>query len=108
MAIKKTQPEKGLAASNTNPTQLKYEEVNFVDSTKPVWNYSLFSDEDIRNFQDGTHYSLYKKFGSHPLKVLDSDGYYFSVWAPNATRVNVVGDFNNWDNAAHPLFVRLA
>ena len=86
---------------------LKYEEQFFVDSTKPVWNYSLFTDEDLENFGNGTHYSLYKKFGSHPLKVLEKEGYYFSVWAPNATKVNVIGDFNNWNNESHPLFVRL-
>ena len=84
-----------------------YEEENFVDSTKPVWNYSLFDEEEIRNFQNGTNYNLYKFFGSHPLKVLDTDGYYFAVWAPNATYISVVGDFNNWDTGAHPLFVRL-
>ncbi len=84
-----------------------YEEENFVDSTKPVWNYSLFDEEEIRNFQDGTNYNLYKFFGSHPLKVLDKEGYYFAVWAPNATYISVVGDFNNWDTGAHPLFVRL-
>ncbi|MEO6136802.1 MAG: 1,4-alpha-glucan branching protein GlgB [Ginsengibacter sp.] len=84
-----------------------YEEINFVDSEKSVWNYSLFDEEDLLNFKNGTHYSLYKKFGSHPMTVLGSKGYYFSVWAPNATAVSVVGDFNNWNNAAHPLFVRL-
>ena len=86
--------------------QKKYEEEFFVDSTKPVWNYSLFTDEDLENFRNGTHYSLYKKFGSHPLKVLEKEGYYFSVWAPNATKVNVIGDFNNWNTESHPLFVR--
>ncbi|MDE3182117.1 MAG: 1,4-alpha-glucan branching protein GlgB [Bacteroidota bacterium] len=84
-----------------------YEEENFVDSTKPVWNYSLFDEEEIRNFQNGTNYNLYKFFGSHPKKVLDKEGFYFSVWAPNATYISVVGDFNKWDTGAHPLFVRL-
>ncbi|MEO6814439.1 MAG: 1,4-alpha-glucan branching protein GlgB [Ginsengibacter sp.] len=84
-----------------------YEEKNFVDTSKSVWNYSLFSEEDLENFKNGTHYGLYKKFGSHPLTVLKNAGYYFSVWAPNATAVSVVGDFNNWDKKAHPLFVRL-
>ena len=37
---------------------IKYEDVHFVDNTKAVWNYSLFTVEDVRNFQDGTHYSL--------------------------------------------------
>ncbi len=86
---------------------IPYEEENFVDATKPVWNYSLFNEEDIRNFQNGTHYSLYNKLGSHPLTVLKRQGYYFAVWAPNATAVTVIGDFNNWDTEAHPLFVRL-
>jgi len=72
--------------------EIPYEEKNFVDASKPVWNYSLFNDEDIRNFQNGTNYSLYKKFGSHALKVLNTDGYYFAVWVPNATMVSVVGD----------------
>jgi 1,4-alpha-glucan branching enzyme len=86
---------------------IPYEEKTFVDSTKSVWNYSLFDEEDIRNFQNGTHYSLYKKFGAHPIKVLNTTGYYFAVWAPNATAVSVVGDFNDWNTSAHPLFVRL-
>lgn len=88
-------------------TKKKYEEINFVDSTRSVWNYSLFEDDDIKNFKDGTHYSLYKLFGSHKLNVLKRDGYYFAVWAPNATMVTVVGEFNNWDTHAHPLYVRL-
>ena len=85
----------------------RYEEVHFIDSEKSVWNYSLFTEEDVTNYQKGTNYTLYKKFGSHFLKVLNTDGYYFSVWAPNATTVSVIGEFNNWDKNAHPLFVRL-
>ncbi len=85
----------------------KYEDIHFVDTTKPVWNYSLFTDEDIINYRNGNQYSLYNKFGSHPFSVLQKEGYYFAVWAPNATAVSVIGDFNNWDNNAHPLFVRL-
>ena len=84
-----------------------YEEENFVDSTKSVWNYSLFDEEEIRNFQNGTNYNLYNFFGSHPLTVLETQGYYFAVWAPNATYISVVGDFNNWNTESHPLFVRL-
>ncbi|MFT3702326.1 MAG: 1,4-alpha-glucan branching protein GlgB [Agriterribacter sp.] len=85
----------------------KYEEIHFVDSTKPVWNYSLFTEEDIRNFQQGTHYNLYSLFGSRQANVLGTDGYYFAVWAPNASYISVKGNFNDWDNDAHPLYVRL-
>src|SRR5688572_26032037 len=85
----------------------KYEEIHFVDSTKPVWNYSLFTEEDISNFQNGTMYNAYEYFGSHALEVLNEEGYYFAVWAPNATYVSVVGAFNEWNPKQHKLFVRL-
>jgi 1,4-alpha-glucan branching enzyme len=85
----------------------KYEDIHFVDSTKKVWNYSFFTDDDVRNFQQGTHYRLYDLFGSHEIEVLGKTGYYFAVWAPNATKVSVIGNFNDWNPTAHPLFVRL-
>src|SRR5215207_7865089 len=81
----------------------KYEDIHFIDSTKPVWNYSLFSDEDITNYQNGTHYSLYNHFGSHEVEVLGVKGFYFAVWAPNATEVSVTGNFNHWQRNTHPL-----
>ena len=87
--------------------QIKYEDVHFVDSTRPVWNYSLFSQEDIDNFQRGTHYRLYELFGAHEREVLGKRGYYFAVWAPNATYISVIGNFNDWDKTTHPLYVRL-
>jgi len=86
---------------------IPYEERNFVDTTRSVWNYSLFNEEDIQNFRNGTHYTLYRLFGSHLLTVSGVKGFYFSVWAPNATSVFVVGDFNEWNTTTHPLFVRL-
>lgn len=86
---------------------LPYEESNFVDSTKSVWNYSLFNKQDLLDFKSGIHAKLYNLFGSHNLTVLKKQGFYFSVWAPNATYISVVGDFNDWDTNAHPLFVRL-
>ena len=85
----------------------KYEDIHFVDSTKSVWNYSRFSDSDIRNFQHGTLYRAYELFGSHEEEVLGRKGFYFAVWAPNATYISVIGEFNNWNPEAHPLFVRM-
>jgi 1,4-alpha-glucan branching enzyme len=85
----------------------KYEDIHFVDSTRPVWNYSLFTGEDIDNFQNGTNYRLYELFGSREITVLDKTGYYFAVWAPNATWVSVTGNFNHWNTQSHPLYVRL-
>ncbi|MES2431272.1 MAG: 1,4-alpha-glucan branching protein GlgB [Bacteroidota bacterium] len=93
--------------NNSGNAVKKYEEVHFVDSTKPVWNYSLLTDEDIRNYQNGTMYNAYEKFGNHEVEVLDTPGYYFAVWAPNATEVSVKGNFNDWKNGTHPLHVRI-
>ncbi len=98
---KATPQKKGIASVK------KYEDIHFVDSTKPVWNYSLFTEEDVRNYQQGTLYNAYDKFGSHPINVLKTDGYYFAVWAPNATAVSVVGYFNQWQKDEFPLYVRL-
>ncbi|HEX7845351.1 MAG TPA: 1,4-alpha-glucan branching protein GlgB [Chitinophagaceae bacterium] len=76
--------------------QATYEAENFVDTSLSVWNYSLLTEEDISNFQNGTNYRLYQKFGSHSIQVNDQWGMYFCVWAPNATSVSVIGNFNNW------------
>jgi 1,4-alpha-glucan branching enzyme len=84
----------------------KYEDVHFVDTKQAVWNYSLFTDEDVHNFQNGTHYSLYTLFGNKQIEVSGKGGTYFAVWAPNATAVFVKGNFNNWNNETHLLKVR--
>ena len=92
--------------NSVNVALPRYEDVHFVDSTGLVWNYSFFTDEDIRNFQQGTLYNAYQKMGSHPVTVLNQEGYYFSVWAPNATSVSVIGHFNAWKPHQFELFVR--
>jgi len=86
--------------------QKSYEDEHFVDTTKPVWNYSLLTDDDVTNYQAGTNYRLYEKFGSHSRKVNDVWGMYFCVWAPNATSVSVIGNFNHWQNHEHELYPR--
>lgn len=107
IATGNTQIKNSATSTIDSPRENKYEDIHFVDSTKAVWNYSLFSDEDISNFQNGTHYRLYNFFGSHRVDVLGTTGYYFAVWAPNATYVSVIGNFNDWNTESHPLFVRL-
>jgi len=68
--------------------------------------HSLFSDFDIDLFKGGKHYRLYEKLGSHPLELNGVKGTYFSVWAPTAKQVSVVGDFNCWNQKEHLLNVR--
>ncbi|MFW6268556.1 MAG: 1,4-alpha-glucan branching protein GlgB [Bacillota bacterium] len=54
---------------------------------------SFFSEEDLYLFHEGNNFYSYKMMGAHPVE----DGVFFSVWAPNAQQVSVVGDFNNWN-----------
>ena len=68
--------------------------------------HSLLTDFDIALFKAGKHYRLYEKLGSHPTTLEGVSGVYFAVYAPSASAVNVIGDFNFWDNAEHQLFVR--
>ena len=68
--------------------------------------YSLFSDFDLDLFQAGKHYDLFDKFGSHILELQGEKGVYFAVYAPAASAVNVIGDFNYWDGRNHNLHVR--
>jgi 1,4-alpha-glucan branching enzyme len=99
-----TAGEKEKTAGILSPST--YEKTNFIDTSKSVWNYSLLSEEDVVNFRQGTNYSLYKKFGSHSIRVKDVEGMYFCVWAPNASSVSVIGNFNSWKKQVHELFPR--
>ena len=75
-------------------------------TTASVWEYSLFSEADVRNFQAGTHYQLYHLFGNKQIQINNVAGTYFAVWAPSATAVFVTGNFNGWNLASHSLHVR--
>ncbi|MBQ9143050.1 MAG: 1,4-alpha-glucan branching protein GlgB [Lachnospiraceae bacterium] len=63
----------------------------------------LITKEDTDKFAKGIHYTIYEKLGAHPCMVDGEEGTCFAVWAPNAMRVSVVGDFNNWDGRIHQM-----
>jgi 1,4-alpha-glucan branching enzyme len=67
---------------------------------------SRFTDLDIHLFREGTHCRLYEKFGAHFMEAGGQQGVYFAVWAPNASAVSVIGDFNFWNPEADPMDVR--
>ena len=64
---------------------------------------TLFSDHDIYLFREGSHFRLYDKLGAHPMRAGREEGVYFALWAPNAEKVSVIGDFNGWNPESHPL-----
>src|SRR5215469_6933380 len=66
----------------------------------------VLSDFDLYLLAEGTHLRLYDKLGAHPLNVEGVAGVAFAVFAPNARRVSVVGDFNLWDGRRHAMRVR--
>ena len=61
----------------------------------------ILGDTDVYLHAEGNHWDLYNKFGAHLTAVDGVEGTVFCVWAPNAQRVSVVGDFNNWDGRVH-------
>ncbi len=71
--------------------------------TETVLGVSRLDDTDVYLFNEGRLFRLYDKLGAHPMTVGGVPGVLFAVWAPNAERVAVVGDFNDWDATRHPL-----
>ena len=59
--------------------------------------------KDTEKFKNGIHYTVYEKLGAHPMVIDGVEGTYFAVWAPNAMRISVVGDFNGWDGRVHQM-----
>ncbi|WP_322796291.1 1,4-alpha-glucan branching protein GlgB [Tepidiforma sp.] len=64
---------------------------------------SRFGEQDLYLFNEGSHARLYRLMGAHPGTAEGQEGFWFAMWAPNASAVSVAGDFNGWDPEAHPL-----
>ncbi len=63
----------------------------------------ILTEYDLYLFGEGTHYLKYEKLGAHVVEMAGVSGVSFAVWAPNAKRVSVVGDFNSWDGRVFPM-----
>lgn len=71
-----------------------------------IHNASPITDHDVYLFREGSHSHLYDKLGAHVTEFDGRQGAHFAVWAPNAERVCVIGDFNGWDETRHALVLR--
>ena len=79
---------------------------NTVDLDDPYRFPPILTDFDLYLLGEGTHQRLYDKLGAHPMVLEGVKGVGFVVFAPNAQRVSLVGDFNFWDPRRHPMRVR--
>ena len=78
-----------------------------VQETEDPYSFGLLlGDLDLHLFNEGRHFELASSFGAQAITVDGVDGVRFAVWAPNAARVAIVGDFNSWDRRRHPMRLR--
>ena len=83
--------------------RVAYRDRTVVELDDPYRYGRVISDYDLYLFGEGNHTRIYDRLGAHLLKVGTADGVHFAVWAPNATRASVVGDFNGWDGRVHQM-----
>jgi 1,4-alpha-glucan branching enzyme len=89
------------------PYRLRIHWPNAVQETEDPYSFGvLLGDVDLHLFNEGRHFELAHCLGAQALTVDGVSGVRFAVWAPNATRIAVVGDFNSWDRRRHPMRVR--
>jgi 1,4-alpha-glucan branching enzyme len=74
----------------------------FEDPYAPAYRVHI-PDTDLYLFGEGTHYRTYDYMGAHVVTLNGVEGVQFVVWAPNAERVSVIGDFNRWDGRTHSM-----
>ena len=90
------------------PQHYEYEIIDAEGNSRMIKDAYAFapvslSEKDAVRFTSGIHYTIYEHLGAHPCTRNGVAGTQFAVWAPNAVRVSVVGDFNNWDGRIYPM-----
>ncbi|MBX6742889.1 MAG: 1,4-alpha-glucan branching protein GlgB [Acetobacteraceae bacterium] len=89
------------------PYRLRIEWPGGVQETEDPYSFGLLLGSlDMHLFAEGRHFELARVFGAQAMAVDGVPGVRFAVWAPNARRVSVVGDFNGWDGRRHPMRLR--
>lgn len=96
-----------LVPKNVDKFKVFYEVTCENGVVKEVYDPYIFdpviTKKDTDKFNNGIHYTIYDLLGAHPMTLEGVKGVYFAVWAPNAMRISVVGDFNNWDGRFHQM-----
>jgi 1,4-alpha-glucan branching enzyme len=80
-----------------------YHDGHVAEADDPYRYGRILTDFDLHLLSEGTHARAYDKLGAHRMTVGSATGVHFAVWAPNAERVSVLGDFNGWDGRVHPM-----
>ena len=94
--------------AETVPYLLRIDWHGTVQETEDPYSFGLVLGElDLHLFVEGAHWKLAERFGAQPTQMDGVEGVAFSVWAPNARRVSVIGDFNLWDGRRHPMRLRV-
>ena len=78
-----------------------------LETSDPYSYGPILGELDMHLFREGNHYEIYEKLGAHLAEINRHLGVTFAVWAPNAQRVSVVGDFNGWDGRTNPMRKRI-
>ena len=79
----------------------EFEDGSTVTYYDPYQFDNVLPIEELKKFNAGVNYEIYKYLGAHPAEIQGVKGMTFGVWAPFAERVSVVGDFNQWDGRRH-------
>ena len=82
---------------------MTFHDGNTYISSDPYSYEGLITEEEKKLFSKGNWTEVYHKMGCHKVKLGNTEGMYFAVWAPGARRVSVVGDFNYWNGMLYPM-----
>ncbi|MBJ6125950.1 1,4-alpha-glucan branching protein GlgB [Microvirga splendida] len=93
-----------LSASQRPDYRLRIERQGYTEVRHDPYSFGTFlSPDDVMRISDPASDAVYTKLGAHYLDLGGIEGFLFTVWAPNARRISVVGDFNSWDGRCHPM-----
>lgn len=93
----------GYSLPLTHSIQFIFADGSTWENDPPYRFMPTLGDQDLYFLGEGKHYSLYEKMGAHQRELDGAQGVSFAVWAPNAKRVSIVGEFNNWDGRLYPM-----